>query len=232
MQFSIASPYNTFFLKKQCKWKNMSILSDICLSQIRIFSNSLVNSAVSSNKTSLKARSGPSRLGYSPWIAFLKERFKNALGTPKEILKESSDIWKSLSQEERQVYRDLSLQSKVDATRAYELWVTSLSPKEISEENRLRNQLRKQGKKGISRIKDPRRPKRPMTPFLFYCAHARSSPDFVEKYAGGATKATEQVQALSRKWAAMRDEEKMKFIDQAIDSRERYQKEMEIYQKL
>ncbi|KAG5518476.1 hypothetical protein PMAC_002871 [Pneumocystis sp. 'macacae'] len=194
--------------------------------------NFSVNSAASINKTLLKTRSAPSRLGYSPWIAFLKERFKSALGAPKEILKQSSNIWKSLSQKERQIYQDLSQQSRIDAIRAYELWVTSLSPKEISEENRLRNRLRKQGRKGISRIKDPRKPKRPMTPFFLYCMHARSSPDFIEKYVGGATKPTEQIQALSRKWAAMGEEEKMKFINQATDNRARYQKEMEIYQKL
>ncbi|KAG5437357.1 hypothetical protein PCANB_000788 [Pneumocystis canis] len=164
--------------------------------------------SINTNETPLRVRPAPSRIGYSSWIAFLKENFKKMSGNIKDITKQCSNLWKTMSQEERQVYRDLSLQSKLQAMRTYEHWVTSLSPKEIIQENRIRKQLRKQGKKGVLRIKDPRKPKRPMTPFFLYCAYARSCPNFIESYVDGARKPTQQVQALSRKWTVMEDKEK------------------------
>ncbi|KAG5438860.1 hypothetical protein PCK2_000915, partial [Pneumocystis canis] len=150
--------------------------------------------SINTNETVLRERPAPSRVGYSSWIAFLKENFKKMSGSVKEITRQSSDLWKTMSQEERQVYKDLSLESRLQAMRTYEHWVTSLSPKEIIQENRIRRQLRKQGKKGTLRIKDPRKPKRPMTPFFLYCAYARSSPNFIETYVDGAKKPTQQVQ--------------------------------------
>ncbi|KAG4304760.1 hypothetical protein PORY_001813 [Pneumocystis oryctolagi] len=230
-QWPAIASNRTFFAVKQHELRRIYALNNVHMYWIRLFSK---NSFVFTNKqeTSLRMLSEPARTGYSPWIAFLRESFKKTSGNFKEITKQCSNIWKTMSQEERQVYEDMSLRSKLQAARTYKHWVTSLSPKEIVEENRLRNQLKKQGKKNMLQIKDPRKPKRPATSFLLYCAYARSRPDFVEKYAEGETKLTNQMKILSKNWAIMGDEEKKEFIDKAMDNKARYQRELEIYQKL
>ncbi|EMR09545.1 hypothetical protein PNEG_02130 [Pneumocystis murina B123] len=196
------------------------------------FNSSKSTSRSTKANQELKALPTPSRMGYSPWIAFIKEKFKQMTGNGKEIMKQCSSIWKNMSQEERQTYKDISSESRLQASRTYMNWINSLSPKEIMKENHIRNQLRKQGKKGITFIKDPRKPKRPLSAFLFFCAYARSSPDFIEKYTEGTTKITEQTKILAKKWALMDDFEKQEFINSSINDKERYQKELEIYYKL
>ncbi|KTW27008.1 hypothetical protein T552_02500 [Pneumocystis carinii B80] len=200
-------------------------------SSCRFFSSKSASKDAKINKK-LDALPAPPKRGESPWIVFIKEKFKQTIGTPKEILKQSSSIWKNMSQEERQTYKDISEEKKLQALRTYSNWVNSLSPQEIIKENNIRSQLRRQGKKGVTFIKDPRKPKRPLSSFLFFCAYARSCPDFIEKYAQGRTKITEQTKILAEKWATMGDSERQEFVNCSANDKERYQREMEIYYKL
>lgn len=180
----------------------------------------------------LKTLPAPPRTGYSPWIVFVKEKVRQTAVRGKGFIKQCSLVWKNMSEEERQTYKDISSESKLQASRTYMNWINSLSPREIKKENRIRSQLRKEGNRGITLIKDPRKPKRCLSSFLFFCAYARSRPDFIEKYVEGKTRIAEQTKMLAKKWALMGDSEKQEFVNSSINDKERYLRELELYHKL
>ena len=81
----------------------------------------------------------------------------------------------------------------------------------------------------IKTLKDPDRPKRAKTGYLYFCNHKR--PDIMkwmrkknEKINVGAIQ-----KKLGKMWGAMSDDEKNPYVKQSDEDKERYKEEMEVY---
>ena len=81
----------------------------------------------------------------------------------------------------------------------------------------------------IKTLKDPDRPKRAKTGYLYFCNHKR--PDIMKRM----RKKNEKINVgaiqkkLGKMWGAMSDDEKNPYVKQSDEDKERYKEEMEVY---
>lgn len=81
----------------------------------------------------------------------------------------------------------------------------------------------------IKTLKDPNRPKRAKTGYLYFCNHER--PDIMKRM----RKKNEKINVgaiqkkLGKMWGAMSDDEKNPYVKQSDEDKERYKEEMEVY---
>ena len=105
-----------------------------------------------------------------------------------------------------------------------------------SEDNQdiLNNLLSKASKKTKTKIKDPNKPKKPRSAYLFFCAYNRQ---VIKNELGDDAKATEVTTELGVQWNVLKnskkseDKKKMKlYISEAEEDKARYEKEMSNYE--
>lgn len=76
------------------------------------------------------------------------------------------------------------------------------------------------------RKRDPARPKRAMTPFLYYACEQRT----ILKANGDKMTLPDQSRHIAQLWKTISDEEKAKYIEQAEKDKARYKDEMSRYE--
>lgn len=104
------------------------------------------------------------------------------LPTVTELTKEAAPLYRELAPSERQDLNEEAQRAREAYPAILAAWTASLTPEMIREENKVRLQRRRQGKKGIStlRIKLEGEPKRPASGYMRYVtvAHADRPPLF------------------------------------------------------
>jgi hypothetical protein len=86
--------------------------------------------------------------------------------------------------------------------------------------------LEKMVRKTKKRRRDPARPKRAMTPFLYYACEQRN----ILKENGDKMTLPEQSRHIAQLWKTVSDDEKAKYIAQSEKDKERYRDEMSRYE--
>ena len=79
----------------------------------------------------------------------------------------------------------------------------------------------------IKKLKDPTKPTRIRTSYLFFCSKHR--PKIIEKYKkkGDKIRVGDIQKILGKRWKNLTDKDKVPFIKQQNEDRDRYEKEME-----
>jgi len=131
------------------------------------------------------------------------------------VSKLSSDKWKVLSEEERKPYVKLSEKDK----KRYQKDMESYIPPSDSDSDDDRPKKKK-------KKKDPNAPKRNQSAYFLFSNANRQD---VKKELGDGCKITEIASALGEKWRGMTSDDKVPFEKLAAKDKERYQREMEVW---
>ncbi|BFZ57585.1 hypothetical protein PYCC9005_004637 [Savitreella phatthalungensis] len=120
-----------------------------------------------------------------------------------------------------------------DRKQAYDEFVSTLTPRQIREENALRRKLRREQKEAgtlnknsmanLREIKDPRAPKKPQSAYIKFFMESRETPEF------RGLPVTELAKAVSAKWKTLTEQDKTKYMEEAKVDYEKYKREMERY---
>jgi len=83
----------------------------------------------------------------------------------------------------------------------------------------------------IKKMKDPNKPKKAKTAFMFYCDAHRPALMKAQKEKHGKINIGEIAKALGKKWKALTDKDKKPFNSKAAKSKVEQQEKMKIYQE-
>jgi len=130
-----------------------------------------------------------------------------------EFSKRCSESWKSMTDEERNVYLDMAKEDKKRFEQEFQVWKA--------------NGGDKKAKAAKKKKKDSNAPKRPATAFFLFSSVYREKlkeehPEF---------KVTEVARELGRLWKECSDEEKEKYSRLATEKKAQYKIDVEEYQK-
>ena len=141
--------------------------------------------------------------------------------SPREITSELGRLWSEIKDNKRMISKYTKM-SKVDKGRYDEAMkeYTPLSDEEIGA-------LKKPRKKRTSSKKDPSKPKRGKSAYLFFCADER--PRVKEDHPEMSPK--EITTELGRRWQEIKNDEEAisEYVELAQDDKERYEEEMKEY---
>eukprot|EP00469_Lotharella_globosa_P009634 CAMPEP_0167779102 /NCGR_PEP_ID=MMETSP0111_2-20121227/4628_1 /TAXON_ID=91324 /ORGANISM="Lotharella globosa, Strain CCCM811" /LENGTH=339 /DNA_ID=CAMNT_0007669491 /DNA_START=195 /DNA_END=1214 /DNA_ORIENTATION=- len=121
--------------------------------------------------------------------------------------------WREMDSNEKRLYEDLAEEAKkkyAEDLKKYQDWLGK-QPKNDSKDN-------------STPEKDVPRPKKAMSAFMFYLSKNRAQIK--------GTKPGEAMKVLSASWKNLKDDEKKEYEDLAKQDKERYNREMAIYQKM
>ncbi|OLL23027.1 High mobility group protein B3 [Neolecta irregularis DAH-3] len=155
---------------------------------------------------------------------FVKENHSAVAGIPPhDRIRELSSQWQGLSESEKNHWQSRAMTAQESYQRAYEQYVTSLTPDEIAKENALRRKLKKNGRKSnIKPLVDSRRPKRPLTAYLLFNIENRDP----------SLSVAENGKRSGETWRNMSDSEKTKYFQLAKARSEKYRQDMEAYMNI
>jgi len=141
-----------------------------------------------------------------------------------DVGKELGKMWKELGEEEKKKYMDQAAEDKKRYEAEKSTYVEP-SDDESSSSSSSSDEGSKRKRKKRKKNKDPNRPKRSMSSFMFFSNANRDSlrtqkPDL---------KFTEVGKALSQMWKEITSDEKQKYIDMAEKDKERYKQAMSSY---
>jgi len=102
---------------------------------------------------------------------------------------------------------------------------TYTPPSDVSSESGSEDGGKRRRKRKKKKIKDPKKPKRAMSSFMFFANEQR--PNVRLQYPD--IKITEIGKRLSELWKALTKEQRQKYVDDADRDKERYKKAMETY---
>ena len=128
--------------------------------------------------------------------------------------RQCSDRWKTMSEIEKEKFHEMATKDKERYIEEMKGYVAPLS-------------LGRRGRRprGMKKMKDPNKPKRALSAFLFYSNDERpnvraANPDF---------SVGEVAKELGRQWGELNENEKAKYEKQAEQDRARYDREMVDY---
>ncbi|KAF9090435.1 exp1-like protein [Mortierella sp. AM989] len=151
----------------------------------------------------------PKRPGTS-WNMFFREHMERVKASGKNVAPTvegavAAELWKNLSPEEKQVYKDRYKTNFETFKQDTKDRLQELTPAEYKLENQRRQALREAGKKGLPALKDPNAPKRPLSNFFLFAKDLRESG----KYAHMSLK--DQSKAFAEAWGKLDEAEKNKY---------------------
>ncbi|GAA98989.1 hypothetical protein E5Q_05678 [Mixia osmundae IAM 14324] len=131
-----------------------------------------------------------------------------------------AERYKSLSSSEQAALASRAAEARTAYESQLSEFRSSLTPEMIRQENKVRFQQRKGGKR-IGNLRDPDAPKRPSTAFFLFLTRGRNDPSSVglQSLPG---KTTEQTVVLAGRWKEMSDAEKEPYVSDALRLREEY----------
>jgi len=167
---------------------------------------------------------GRPRRGLSSFMIFANERrgeIKLQFPTIKitEIGKKLGEHWNALTEEERKKYEEESRREHQRYLKEMEVW-------RIQYPNAIEPPRRR--KKFGGKLKDPRKPKRAMSSFMFFMNQKRPQV----RQERPELKLQELGKVFSEKWKALNAEEKKVYEEMAKKDKERSEIEMDAYNKL
>tara|TARA_B100001063_G_scaffold247284_1_gene292146 strand:+ start:6440 stop:6856 length:417 start_codon:yes stop_codon:yes gene_type:complete len=83
----------------------------------------------------------------------------------------------------------------------------------------------------VKKMKDPNKPKKAKTAFMFYCDAHRPALMKAQKQEKGKINIGEIAKALGKKWKALSDKDKKPFNTKAAKSKVEQEKAMKVYQE-
>jgi len=188
----------------------------------------------SEKKSSGKKDPNKPKRGKSAYLFFCadhREKVKEELGdaakataVTKELGKRWNELKASTKASDKKKLEKYEEQAREDKER-YEGEIVDYTPPPSDEEDA--------GKKKSSGKKDPNKPKRGKSTYIFFCADHREK---VKEELGDAAKATDVIAELGKRWNELKastkasDKKKLeKYEKQARDDKERYEMEMAAY---
>jgi len=137
-----------------------------------------------------------------------------------EIGKKLGEMWKALTPDEKKKFDEIAQKDQERYQKAMEGYQPPSSSSESESEDEPKKKKRKKKAK-----KDPSKPKRSMSSFMFFANAKR--PQVREKYPN--SKITDIGKRLSELWKEIDPDEKKKYEEMAARDKERYAKAMKDY---
>ncbi|KAH8675830.1 hypothetical protein BX600DRAFT_453653 [Xylariales sp. PMI_506] len=165
----------------------------------------------------------PKALPEQPWTTYLSEQLKGSSGPVTAQISSVAQTFKQLSLSEAQKYQGRAEQNKQQNAAAYQSWVESYTPQQISDANRARNTLSTKFnlKKASRSIKDHRQPKKPTGAFAYFNKERWATGNFADRELADAAR------SISQEWKALSEAEKEPYFRLASADAERYAKDFE-----
>eukprot|EP01117_Protostelium_nocturnum_P011167 TRINITY_DN4056_c0_g1_i1.p1 TRINITY_DN4056_c0_g1~~TRINITY_DN4056_c0_g1_i1.p1 ORF type:complete len:207 (+),score=87.30 TRINITY_DN4056_c0_g1_i1:111-731(+) len=137
-----------------------------------------------------------------------------------EVGRKLGEMWKELTPEEKKKYEDLSSKDSERYQEAMKGYTKPESDSDSSDDDSSKKKRKKNKEK-----KDPNRPKRAMSSFMFFANEKRA--EVKAKYPD--LKVTEIGKKLAELWKELDADEKKKYSDIADSDRERYRNAISTY---
>ncbi|CAI2379542.1 unnamed protein product [Moneuplotes crassus] len=137
-----------------------------------------------------------------------------------EISKELGKLWAELSDTEKEKFKNLAAEAKLQYDEDLKAYITEHG--EPSKKPRNSKKGAKKGSKKSSKTADPTKPKKPLTPFFLFQNSRRQAlkeenPDMAHK---------DIVRKMGEEWNQMTESDKKTFINQNKKLKVAYEKEM------
>lgn len=136
-----------------------------------------------------------------------------------EVAKEAGLRWANMKPDEREAYNTKASDKKAEYGKLFDDWLATLSREDYERENAFRKAQRTAGKSRKADLKDPNKPKRPMSAYFFYQQHLKQLPNSTDVVFGGETNATKQASIAGSRWRNLREDEKKEFHELATQDR-------------
>ncbi|KAI9596056.1 hypothetical protein BDF19DRAFT_439499 [Syncephalis fuscata] len=164
------------------------------------------------------------------WQVFLAEHFAQVKNQGVTIriadeAKTSSAKWKALTDSERQAYKERATEESLKLQKNYEKWAASLTPEQLAALRRYQGLQRKKGKQ-ISVIKDPAKPKKPLSAFLIFLGERRQA--LAATFDGNAV---EFAKSIGAEWRSLSEAEKKPYNDKSATNFQKYDLEATQYRE-
>lgn len=142
----------------------------------------------------------------------------------KDIMRAAAAAWTALSPAEKGTYvqRAQTWNARAETVKAE--FIASLTPEQVSEENRLRMAKEKSLKRSVNKLRDPRKPKGPLNVYMQYVKGHYAT------VSGSDTQ--ERGKQLGESYRALSTAEKQRYASAAAADLQRYKREMEAYKSL
>lgn len=141
--------------------------------------------------------------------------------------REIAQQWnQKLTDVEKQHYRDQAMALLEDHAKILRQWWSTADPQLVELENSRRRRHNKQPSsvKKLALLKDPRKPKRPLTAFmLFKNEHAEPANSIVEM--------ASQMKGIGAQWQSMSEESKAPYVQGAAEAQMQYKSALKKYQQ-
>ncbi|KAF7290953.1 hypothetical protein HMN09_01273900 [Mycena chlorophos] len=188
------------------------------------------------NNPPLKSMLRPPKLAPSAWQLYFTDWIQRQQASSNRKLnvaqaaKEAGAEYASLSEEEKEPYKQRSQAAKEIRERELNAYLRSLTPEDIKRENAFRSAQRKAGKSRKSNIKDPNAPKKPLSAYFMFLQRIRADPGLVRDIFGDETETTKQSVLAAAKWRSMTDDERKPFLAQAEQEKMEYEAARRLYE--
>ncbi|EOR01457.1 Mismatch-binding protein cmb1 [Wallemia ichthyophaga EXF-994] len=184
-------------------------------------------------KDAVKTKLSPPKQAPTAWQLFFIEELDKARQQGKieigVISHSASELYKKLTDAEKMPYVEHSKELRAKQAKEFAEYIKSLPYDVLKKENSLRTKLRKQGKKGVQKIRDPNAPKRPLTAYFAYLKDLRDKEDFRQSIFGNdatgwlQSSIIDQSRAASDKWKALSEDVKQTYKDKATEAKKKYE---------
>ncbi|KAG8626943.1 hypothetical protein KVT40_005888 [Elsinoe batatas] len=173
-----------------------------------------------------QALSPPPNPNTSTWLSFYQASMRQnpdkikGKGGVTSFIKQVKTEYDALSPSEKESYTRAAKEEKLHKEREYAAWVGGKSAEEIRLANEARKKLRALKVRGYGEIKDERKLKRPLSPYVRF---------FTERATSGQHEGTvtEQAKESARLWKELSQTQKQDYIDAFNRDMEQYGREYE-----
>ncbi|KAL8387643.1 hypothetical protein RB595_009770 [Gaeumannomyces hyphopodioides] len=172
--------------------------------------------ALDKRKLAKQTLSVPTQLPATSWLVYLTQKTQ---GKPHNVSQDTpalSKSFKELSTTEIENLKDIARANAAANKVTYKAWVESHTPAEVQAANKARSRLRRVHQVSTPKIRDPRLPKRPMTPFLYYIQKGFTPRDPAQE------SVTDHAKSAASQWNTLPATERKPFVDMAIADQSRY----------
>ncbi|PWN48585.1 hypothetical protein IE53DRAFT_187569 [Violaceomyces palustris] len=145
-----------------------------------------------------------------------------------KVTKHLGEEWKTLGASDRAKFDKVAEEEKAVYEKQMAAWQASLTPEDIRRQNAYISSQRKKGHKGHAMLRDPTKPKKPLTAFFEYLSDARSKD---QDYQAGTISIRDFAKKCGETWKAMTKEEKDKYEQRAIGAFDQYKRDIEEWKK-
>ncbi|KAI1466845.1 uncharacterized protein F4812DRAFT_460403 [Daldinia caldariorum] len=171
----------------------------------------------------------PKPLPDTPWTVYIYENTKDRSVSPdglRDRMKSIAEAYKNLPASEHERLSNTVHQNKAKNDAAYIAWVESLTPEQTVAANKARHLLKRKFNypatpNTVRVIRDPRIPKRPITPFSLFTRSRWATGD----YAGRPF--AEAAREISKEWLKLPDVERHAYDDLGKAARLEYEQKVE-----